>query len=356
MKKDLNISSNPTKENIATHFDNLTRSGFDFVDHAITSFSEDEKVSLFLFATGVELILKARLYHEHWSLIFANVDQANFKNFETGDLKTVGADKIQERIKQIIGNNIPISFEDIRKHRNRIAHFTHGETAEQRVEIISHQVRGWFDLYSLIRHEWRPVFKKYRNKVNALENKMRQHSEFLDAKFQAIQPDLKNEKQSGNKILDCPACKYKAMATWKLGGAIYHGNCRVCGRIENYIKLSCQNNSCQKVISFFASDLPPTFCTKCNEPIRDNIKDLLDTDPISYDEYGTRSEINCPHCGGYHTVVTHHDGFVCSACFEYEDEVGVCDWCSDGQLGGVGEYSSLSGCDFCDGRIGWEKD
>jgi hypothetical protein len=346
----------PTTAEIDQHFDTLVRSAFDFVERAISSFSDHERISLFLFATGLELFTKARLYHEHWSLIFANVDQAEFRRFETGDLRTVGAEKANDRIKQILGHNLPASFEVIRQHRNRIAHFTHGTTAQQRTEIVSHQVQGWFDLYHLLRNDWKLIFKKYRKRYNDLERKMRKHREFLDTKFQAIQPDLEKERAAGNQIHLCPACGYEAMSVWLLGGVIYHGNCRVCGRIENYVSQPCMNDDCKHPIAFFASDGAPEHCLKCEDVYAENLKEALDTDSISIDDYQSRSPINCPYCSGYHSVVTHHDGYVCTECFEYEDEVGFCGWCAEGQLGGVGEFSELSGCEFCDGKTGWDRD
>ena len=31
-------------------------------------------------------------------------------------------------------------------------------------------------------------------------------------------------------------------------------------------------------------------------------------------------------------------------------------WCSDGQMGGGDlEHSSYAGCEFCDGKAGWDK-
>ena len=108
----------PTTAEIDRHFDALVCSGFDFVERAISSFADNERISLFLFASGLELITKARLYHEHWSLIFANIDLAEFRHFETGDFKTVGAEKANDRIKKILGYNLPSSFEVIRQHRN----------------------------------------------------------------------------------------------------------------------------------------------------------------------------------------------------------------------------------------------
>lgn len=346
----------PTKSEIDEHFDALIQSAFDFVEKAISSFSDDERISLYLFASGLELFIKARLYDEHWSLVFANIDQADFRCFENGDLKSVGAEKANHRIKQILGYNLPTSFETIRKHRNRIAHFTHGTTADQRMEIVAHQVQGWFDLHQLLRNDWSPQFKAYRKRYNDMEHKMRKHREFLDTKFQHVKKHLENERASGNQVHNCPACGYESMITSLLSGAVFHGNCQVCGRIGSRIEQPCMNAECLHPIAFFTIDDPPEFCFKCNEPYAVKLKEVLDTDPISIDDYFSRSPINCPDCSGHHTVVSHHNGYICVQCFEYSEEVGYCEWCTEGQLGGVGEYSSLTGCNFCDGRAGWERD
>jgi hypothetical protein len=67
-------------------------------------------------------------------------------------------------------------------------------------------------------------------------------------------------------------------------------------------------------------------------------------------------DINCPNYRGHHSVVKYHNGYICTSCYQYADDYGVCVWCQVGQLGGVPEHSYLSGCDFCGGRSGWEKE
>ncbi len=340
----------PTKPEIDSHFDALTRSAFDFVERAISSFSDNERISLFLFATGLELFTKARLYHEHWSLIFANVDQAEFRRFETGVLKTVGADNAHERVKKIIGHSLPLSFEEIRKHRNRIAHFTHGITSEQRLEIVSHQLQGWFDLHHLLQNDWHPIFKRYKKRYKELERTMRRHSEFLDTKFKAVQLDLNKERELGHRVHICPACGHEAMVAQLLDGSIHRGNCLVCRRNDNYVLMPCMNDECEFPGGFFASDGAPDSCPECQDVYAENLTEALDTGPTSVDDHEFDPPINCPYCSGYHSVVHHHNGYVCTECFEYEDLVGYCGCCFEGQLGGVGEYSEISGCCICDGR------
>ena len=77
----------------------------------------------------------------------------------------------------------------------------------------------------------------------------------------------------------------------------------------------------------------------------------MDTgETITKDNYFDYTPINCPRCGGYHTVVQNHDLYICTECYETDTDYGVCDYCSEGQLGGVPEDSYLVGCEFCDGR------
>lgn len=346
----------PAKNEIDNHFDALANSAFDFVERAIISFSGNERISLFLFATGIELFIKARLYNEHWSLIFADIDRAKFQLFEAGDLKTVGADKAHDRIEKIIGQMLPASFAEIRKHRNRIAHFTHGTTEEQRFDIASYQVQGWYDLHQLLRSEWKPFFVQYGKRAAKLERKMKKHRAFLATKFQAVQSDIEKERVAGAEILMCLACKYQAMAVWLVGGSIYRCGCRVCGKNDTLVSQPCLNEDCGHPISFQVSEGAPKFCPSCDETYAECLKDSIDTDPISNEDYYFRTPISCSYCSGYHAVVSHHEIYVCTECFEYDENVGYCEWCSEGQLGGLNEFSALSGCEFCDGRLGWDKD
>jgi hypothetical protein len=48
------------------------------------------KVTVLLLGQGVELVLKARLEQEHWSLIFDDPRNAGLNKFEKGDFKSVG--------------------------------------------------------------------------------------------------------------------------------------------------------------------------------------------------------------------------------------------------------------------------
>ena len=52
--------------------------------------------------SGIFLILKEKLGREHWSLLFADVNQANKKKLESGDFRGVNFIDCQNRLSKIV--------------------------------------------------------------------------------------------------------------------------------------------------------------------------------------------------------------------------------------------------------------
>jgi hypothetical protein len=69
------------------------------------------------------------------------------------------------------------------------------------------------------------------------------------------------------------------------------------------------------------------------------------------------SNINCAACTSLASGVRHDSVVVCSECLIAERDAPECGWCSERQIGGGDlRNSEWSGCEFCDGRAGWERD
>jgi len=75
-------------------FDSLTRNAFDFLERGISEFDKSPKYSVIHFCAAVEMLLKARLMKEHWSLIVSKPDQANLARFMAGDFISVTRNEI----------------------------------------------------------------------------------------------------------------------------------------------------------------------------------------------------------------------------------------------------------------------
>ena len=112
-------------------FDSLTRNAFDFLERGIAEFDKMPKYSVIHFCAAVEMLLKARLMKEHWSLIVSKPDQANLAKFMAGDFISVTLEDCSARIRDVAGEDIGDdaynSFRTLAKHRNKMVHFFHPE-------------------------------------------------------------------------------------------------------------------------------------------------------------------------------------------------------------------------------------
>jgi hypothetical protein len=347
-------------------FDALVKSAFEFLRRAIDEFSKSAKFSTIHFAIAIELFLKARLMREHWSLLLDKPDQADKAAFFRGDAKTVTPDQTVDRLRRIASVAVPQTSRDIfariAKHRNKMVHFIHaGETdadgQDGLQQVAEEQCAGWLALRTLL-SEW-PEFADYENDIWQISVKMEGHRAYLQKAFEAKAGELQAHRDGGGRIISCPSCGFESVKVAETISAIAEANCVVCRFFHgSEITVPCPNEHCDKSISFTSYDGPPGVCQACQTALtKDDIRDALDTgEIITKHNYVDYIPINCPHCGGYHTVVEHHDLYVCTGCYETDTNYGVCSYCSEGQLGGVPEHSYLVGCEFCEGSAGHHAD
>jgi hypothetical protein len=339
----------------------LASSAFEFLGKAIEEFSTSAKLSTVHFAIAIELFLKARLMREHWALLLDKPDHADKAAFFRGEAKTVSPEQALDRLRKIAGVHIPpVSreiFLKIAKHRNKMVHFVHAgekdvDGAEGLALLVAEQCAGWLALRLLL-EEWKE-FEAYEENIRHIGFQMERHRAFLMESFKAKQEELGAHRKRGGGVVICPSCRFESVCVFEATGAISPASCTVCRYNGSEIEITCINEDCQEVIHFNAYEMAPEHCSACGTVIgEDFLRKALDTgEPVTRDNYFDHVDINCPFCSGYHTVVEHHGGYVCVQCFETSDDIGICGHCSEGQLGGVLEHSSLVGCDFCEGSAG----
>jgi len=118
----------------------LTENAHDFIGeaikHANAKDGHDWKYALLHLGSALELIMKAILEKEHWSLIFEDVDKASREDLKSGNFKSVNWENLVERIVRIIGKHISdrdkIDLKRIREIRNKIIHYS----VEINIEIL----------------------------------------------------------------------------------------------------------------------------------------------------------------------------------------------------------------------------
>ena len=165
-------------------FDSVAGNAIDFFRHSIGSLAEQPKYALINFCAAVELILKARLMKEHWSLIVTNPTKAKQSSFKSGDFHSANMGDVLERLRDIAGESLSKQEEDsflgLRSHRNRLVHFFHEAyspkaTDEARVAVLIELDRGWFYLHRLITKRWTEHFDSFTDQFADLGRELRGH-------------------------------------------------------------------------------------------------------------------------------------------------------------------------------------
>lgn len=343
-------------------FNSLAKNAFDFLKQAIEEFDKSPKYSVIHFCAAVEMILKARLMTEHWSLIVSKPEQANLVRFLAGEFASVTMDESRTRLRDIANDEIADdafnSFRALANHRNKMIHFFHSgidKDSQAKAQIVAEHCRAWFHLNRLL-EKWDPCFKNFRGDISKANRAMKSHSKYLSAKFKVLKPELDAARNADNVPEKCSACNFKAAIPDNLDQQINNLTCLVCDHIETQVEIECPHCNEQVVIvsEGFAT------CIHCGGKIEpEHVVDALTNNDVAHiriaDGEDGWENANCANCDGYHTVVNRGGFYFCGSCFDISDEVEYCGWCNEPNTGDM-EHSYAAGCNHCDGRMGWEKD
>lgn len=347
-------------------FRRLTNNGLDFLARSIEEFNKYPKYSVIHFHAAVELFLKARLMAEHWSLVVGKRQEPDWDKFESGEFISVSLDEAADRLDKVVRNGLTNqelkAFRDVTKHRNKMVHFFHeAHTAEESEKlqraIAREQLTAWYLLHRLLTTRWDDVFAPWAAQIAAIDSELRKLHDFLKVVFDHIKPDIQARIKVGEIFDDCPSCGFEARWNDSDLKTVYEAECLVCGLTDRVLRVECPD--CGNIVTFVNEGRGECeSCGKSFEP--EDVADIL------VDSGGAHIAAmegdyswgfgNCSDCDGYHTVVrTEDDNYVCASCFGVFEQVGECGWCNEFNTGDM-EDSFYTGCNFCDGRLGWEKD
>ena len=333
----------------ATH--RVSENAFDFLKRSVEEIEKYPKYSLIHFAAAIELLLKARLMCEHWSLVVDRISQASREAFLSGKCKTVGLDEAIRRLKKICNQSIPEEAADqfiqLAAHRNRLVHFFHeagvkGAKPDLVEEIVKEQCNCWFYMDRLL-DTWKDEFVRFDQEIAQMRWRMKANRSFLAVAFERFKPELAKDRNAGTVLRPCRSCGYEASRVHKLSNLLFTASCLVCSLSDTFVEVSCPAK-CGATIQI-ASDLDSNrACEQCGHDVTaSELYEIMDTDR-SY------RSINCAFCSSNESVVPHGSTYVCTKCVSCGD-VAECEWCNELQLGDDDlEFSGMTGCEFCDGH------
>lgn len=338
---------NPIKE--------LVDNAVDFLTLATDEFKARPKHSIINFHSAVELFLKARLMQEHWSLVVSKTPDLD--SFKAGDFVSVTFDEACHRLAKIVGSPLPeptrAAFDVIRKHRNRLVHFFQDLDDEAvREKIAVEQLSAWHGLVMLLKGDWREVFSAFQLDLDSLDRKFAAHRLYLKTRFDSLKPELDRLRAEGRTLVACDRCRFDAAETEVIAGDLHRANCHVCNFTPRWLELDCGDCGGK----FRAVGEEEAICGCGVTYSQEDIADMVDEDPATTDNYFEhQTPANCSFCDGYETVVSYAGRYICVGCLELTEGLGSCGWCNEANNGDM-EGSEWKGCNFCDGRRGWDRD
>ncbi len=333
--------SKPTREQLDEVFTALVTNGFDFFVRSTHELAKDQKFSIAHFATGVELLLKAALFHEHWTLIATEPHNCAWTGVKDGTVRTIQASDLCAAITSTTGtplNHEKTAFESVFKHRNRVLHWApNGDLAA----TVAEQCLAWHHLRALLKGPWKEPFGPFQKRIDEVEKLLRAHRQYLQVRYEQHEKKLKGMEKAG-RILTCPTCGFRAGVAEKGAERVVSFECLVCGFSASAARVACD-------ALYALDDLPVANCECGERHDRQELVDALDlSDPKDDPDRGY-----CGEClDSDETVVPDGGSYVCVGCgarFDFE-HVTSCEWCNERWFGWDSEGSYLSGCEHCDGR------
>lgn len=342
-------------------FDALVTNAFDFLHRSIDEVESMPHYSILHFAIALELLLKARLVQEHWTLIFQDPGRADRSELDTGSFHSVSISEAIERIERILGERFgeaqKKAFQQVRDHRNRLVHAFHprfsGTISPDVVQkAVAEQSLVWYYLSGLLRKKWSVAFSGYSTQVQELEEELQTKGHLLRGRYEDLRPAIQTQIEAGTTFHTCPVCSFESAREKAINGELVELQCVVCSDLRNVLKLVCQ--ACDGVVLF--EDLEGV----CQDPecgATVDVEEVIDTFMLGgdKDDWSLGLPAICDFCEHVPaSVVPWGDEFLCIACLEPHEFVTYCGYCNTAMTGDT-EGTYAFGCTFCGGSIGADR-
>ena len=203
----------------------LLANGLDFLVSSAKHASRDEerswKYAVLHSWYGMELLLKARLAREHWTLLFYNIDQADKAKFAQGDFRSIDSNQAYNRLRQIC--NVEIDRNDwkrlvfLRNLSNQVRHYVGVYNSNQAKSLVWKCTNIGIDFCN--EQEMLNDSPEIQNLVYEINNLMQEFDDFVDQRLTSIAsyPDFTPE-------VECIKCWQEA-CTMNNDGT----KCHFCG-------------------------------------------------------------------------------------------------------------------------------
>lgn len=293
----------------------LLENGLDFILHGLNELVDmkdkpnNGKYAILHIHAGTELILKARLKEEHWSLIFSK--EPDIKAYNSGDFLGIYMDECIKRLNKVCSIVLLkpdiAALDNLRKTRNRIEHFQASYNPESLGSIV---FQGLSVLMKFIESNFtNNSFSENEDQLlKCIWEKIRQTDKWIEIRMNAISLELSKH----NNIVGCPVCHQKAAIL------DYGLECLFCGsKIDNPEEaanayLTDYLGESEYEIVKEGGAWPLYECPNC------------DDETMVYDEDG---DYICFNCGATYKYSELSSCGECGKLIPSDTEIDICDEC-----------------------------
>lgn len=327
-------------------FEGLVLNGIEFIKRSldkneIQNFPRD---SLIKFVSGIELILKARLLHEHWSLIYVHPDKCNYDEFLKGEFRSIGIDEAIKRLNNIDDTILSgykldhIAY--LQKVRNKLIHFydkayiTTGTTKPDQnkiEEIVILQLDTWFVVEKYLFNNWQDIFSALISNLYEISTLIKENTKLLNKKFQLIEENLKKLEKEGIIIFTCPSCDYTSCSSSNIAKKIPFvdmANCLLCK--WSYWRLFLECSDCAEKVIYDGTG--PDISCKCGTK---EIDDYLDRSDFKFEK------IICGYCFTPNRSIIENQSHLCLNCLEESKYIIDCASCTNQYATNIQDFSCI---------------
>lgn len=177
-------------------------------EHAALGTPRDLKYAVLHLFAGVELLLKARLLEEHWSLLFADVDKASQQRLDSGDFKSVDFETAVSRLKDVADVQIDREavgrLNALRGLRNRIQHFGASINKPQVQSQIGYVANF---VIEFVKEHLPELEESHGTQLRGIRDAFGASQAFIDERLKSLAAVLKEFKH----LEECPRCLQEAV-------------------------------------------------------------------------------------------------------------------------------------------------
>ncbi|MEU1895685.1 hypothetical protein [Streptomyces pristinaespiralis] len=211
------------------------RNGIDYLASVVEHLDENDsnveprnlKYAVLHLQAAVEVLLKARLLREHWSLVFKDPGKATRKDFESGDFESCGTEAAIARLRDIAGIAIDRkeaeALKELAKDRNALQHYglTHNAHAvEARAGKVLDFLMRFLDVQLLPLLEGQERDRAARD-MYPVEEGVKNIRSYVKRRLNRLRGELTGLE---SRTIMCPSCEQMTLVV-----APHSGECRFCG-------------------------------------------------------------------------------------------------------------------------------